>query len=498
MARWHSDPVGFAREVFGIEAWDAPSSTGRSSQRLVLEAVARHHRVSCRSGHKIGKSTSAAILGYWWTATRPGGRVLMTAPSFTQVKKILWREVRRLGAIARERLGVPEVPMDPSTGVNWNDGREIFGLSTNTPERLGGFSGGHLLIIIDEASGYPDDFYHALIGNTAGGSEDDPSAEAKIVKFGNPTQTSGHFYDDFKLGRTNVSCHHVSSEDTPNVREGRIVVPGLATQHYLDDVLEECGGDPNHPLYLVRARGDFPEQGDNSVIAVSLVEAARARWIDAGASDWEPSRGSRLYVGVDVARFGDDTSVVACRHRGHIYPLATAVKADEEAVARMVIDQCKRYHIRGLRRPLVKVDVGGGGYAVATELRHAKTESGDPAVDVVNVDSAEEANDPDRFRNKRSELWFAMADWLRDGEVEIPDDGKLVAEMVAPTFTFDDQGRRVVERKKDFKKRLRRSPDRADAVALCIYTPASGVELNASTGSQDNYRWGGARGRGFG
>lgn len=499
IARWRDDPVAFALEVFGIEAWEAPRATGRSSQSAVLRDVARVHRVSCRSGHKIGKSTSAAILSYWWAFTRPGGRVILTAPSFTQVKKILWREIRRLGRIARERgFDIPEIPINPATGINWEDGREIVGLSTNTPERLGGFSGGHQLLIIDEASGYPDEFFHALLGNTAGGELDDPNAEAKIVKFGNPTQTSGHFYDDFRKGRGHVSCHHVSSEDTPNVRAGRAIVPGLATQHYLDELLKECNGDREHPLYMVRARGDFPQQGDNAVVPIALVETANANWRASGGADWPTPAKGCLMVGVDVAGFGDDHSVVAARHGRHFYPLVAASKFDEEAVAGLVLATCRELHITGEPRPIVKVDKCGIGLGVISILRQARDANGDPPVRVVPVDAAEKPNDEERFLNRRSELWFSMVEWLKEPGAELPDDDRLAAELVAPTYSFDNQGRQVVEKKRDFKRRLGRSPDRADAVALSIYSPIAERSNTRPSVAKSRNRWANAPRRGFG
>lgn len=507
---WYDDPVGFSRDVFGIEPWELEEPTGRSSQADVLRDVAKSHFVTCRAGQKTGKSLGIALLAFWFTTTRgPGARVILTSPSFTQVRKVLWREVRRLGVLAKEAaarlhdgtvvptvpIDIPTVALDPSTGIEWEDGREIIGISTNTIERLGGFSGSHMLIIIDEASGYPDEYFHAMLGNTAGGAEDDTAAEAKIVKFGNPTQTSGHFFNDFRSDG-HVSCHHISSEDSPNVRAGRVVVPGLATQHYLNKLLSECNGDRDNTLYMVRARGDFPQQGTNAVIPLVLVEAAQAEWAEAGGELYSANTG-RLFVGVDVARFGDDDSAVACRHGKHVYPLRVESKLNEEAVAKAVLDECRRYHIRGQERPLVKVDANGVGAGVISVLRQHKDVNGETIVEIVPVDSAETANDPDQYRNRRSELWFAMSDWLQEGG-QIPSDDRLAAELVAPKYSFDNQARRVVEPKRDFKKRLGRSPDRADAVALCIYTPSKASGFTAAAGDETEYRWGPYTGRGFG
>jgi len=463
--RWRDDPIAFGRDVWGIDAWEAPPDTGRSSQAAVLVDVARYHRVSTRSGHKVGKSLTAGWLAYWWTATRPGGRAIITAPTFTQVKKILWREVRRLGAMARKAgtLDVPEIPRAPDTGINWPDGREIVGISTNTPENLGGFSGAHVLFIIDEASGYPDEFYEALLGNTAGGDEADANAEAKIVKFGNPTQPSGHFYEDFHSRRDAVRCHHISSEDTPNVRAGRVLVAGLATQHYLDELLRECGGDRDHPLFQIRARGNFPTQGANAIIGVALVELAIAR-----PRPSEPF--GALELGIDVARFGDDESVIQPRRGFWTDHAIVGSGADTVEVAGKALEYIGKHLRPGEIRAKVKVDVDGVGGGVADILRRS------PLVELVEVHALNRSDDQEHYPDKRSQLWFATAKWLAEGGM-LQNDPKLVAELVAPTYAFDAKGRQVVESKDRVKARLGRSPDRADALNLSVYSPATDATI---------------------
>lgn len=510
-ARWRDDPIQFARDVFSIEAWECTAEarrSGRSGQADILRSIATKNRVDARSGHKTGKSNSASIAAWWWVTTRPGGRVIITAPTFNQVKKVLWREIKRLGKIARDRgvIEAPDVPKDPTTGIEFDDGSEIIGISTNDADNLGGFSGAHLLFIIDEASGYPDEFFHALLGNTAGGEDDDPNAEAKILKLGNPTQTAGHFYDDFHDRREAVECLHISSEDTPNVVAGKVLVPGLATRRYVRDLLSECGGNEQHPLFQVRVRGNFPPQGARAVIPLVLVEEARGRW------DETPAEG-RLEIGLDVARHGDDDSVSVarrgrslCKERdpktGELLGLKVENGLDEEAVAGMVIAQIKALRRPGDEIPRVKVDCLGIGAAVASLLRNARDERDQPFCEVIEVRANEPGQEPERYPNIRSELWFATALWLKEGGSLPPDDTRaakrLHAQLVAPEFEFDLRGRQVVEKKDKMKKRLGRSPDHADALALSIYCPPGGNQPVAHEPEDDHDdRWDGM-GRGFG
>jgi phage terminase large subunit len=131
-SKYRDDPVRFFLEVLGIEPW--------ARQREVLEAIVHSSKVAVRSGHKVGKSLSAAGLALWWVCTRLRARVVMTSASYRQVKAILWRELRALHTNARIPTG-GELHTDPDTGLLMPDGREIVGFSTDSPERMSGISG---------------------------------------------------------------------------------------------------------------------------------------------------------------------------------------------------------------------------------------------------------------------------------------------------------------------------------------------------------------------
>jgi hypothetical protein len=492
--RWRSDPVAFAVECFGITAWE--------KQAELLRAIAVHHRVACRSGHKVSKTVSAGILAYWWALTRPGAKVILTSSSYRQVRDILWYEVTALAQRARKigKLELPPVAAAPETGIRWDDGRFIKGFSTDDPVRMGGFSGPAMLFIVDEASGVDERIFEAIRGNLAGGTADDESAVAKLFLVGNPTQVSGTFYEAFHKQRKLWDTHHISSADTPNVKEGRVVIPGLATQEYLDECLVAYKSKDD-PRYQVRVAGNFPQQNAFSVIKLGAVEAAIERYAN---EEWrravqEPNK-YRLHVGVDVARFGDDSSV-ACPRRGPVaFPSVRCSKLDEVEVSGMVINLCygpEGLHRKGEQKPLVKVDVIGVGGGVATILKRATNDDGDLLFNVVEVNVSEKALEDGDYPNQRSEMWFATAEWLETGAV--PDTDDLHSELIAPRYKFDGQGRRCVERKAEFKKRLGHSPDEADALCLSVYTPEAiddpGIHVPTEL-LPEGYRFGGQRGFG--
>jgi phage terminase large subunit len=438
LARWQNDPVLFAREVLGLETWDR--------QAEMMRAVAEHPRVAVRSGHKIGKSTSAAGLAFWWVHTRPRATVVMTSASYRQVKGILWKELRRLDREARVPLG-GKLAEDPETGLQLADGREVVGLSTKEPERIAGYSGANLLFILDEASGIPEPIFEAIEGNRAGG--------ARLVMFSNATKMSGTFYEAFHGKKEYWRTLHISSEETPNATGRGKPIPGLATAEWIAEKRKEWGEES--ALYQVRVRGNFPTQGDKAVIALVFVTDAVERW-----TEDEPGEG-RLNLGVDVARFGDDESVVMPRRGQRVDPARVFTQLDGPNLAGKVLEVVRELRRTG-ERPLVKVDVIGVGASCFDVLSRSDE------VEAVAVNVSEKAT-AEGYHALRDQLWGAMRDFLKNGGA-IPDDARLQAELVAPEYAFDAQGRMVVESKEKMKKRLGRSPDRADALALAIHEPA--------------------------
>jgi hypothetical protein len=427
--------------------------------------------VAVRSGHKVGKSTSAVILALWWVCTRPRARVIMTSSTGRQVRAILWKELRRVYSSTRAKLG-GELHKVPDAGLQYEDGREVVGFSTNEPEKMAGFSGPNILFILDEASGIPADIFEAIEGNRAGG--------ARLVMFSNPTQTVGEFYEAFHSKRHLYRCIRVSSEETPNAQGDGLPIPGLATKAWIEEKKEEWGEDS--PIYAVRVRGDFPRSGTNNVVSIVLLEQAVERWRSLHDEDLDDEERYQfpapddegLHLGVDVAREGDDESAVAPRRGFEMLPLRTFRGLDGPDLAGKVLEIALE-----LRRPgekvFAKVDVIGVGSSCFDALRRIAKEPGRDWLVIVPVNVAEAATiepkkDDPGYYNLRTQLWFLLLAWLKAGGV-LPDDGKLAGELAAPTYGFDLRGRRQLESKNDTKKRLGRSPDRADAVVLAIYVP---------------------------
>lgn len=445
LGRWTSRPDRFALDVLGYEPWDR--------QAEFLRAVATDDHTAIRSGHKCSKSTSLVTIALWWFCTRPNARVVFTAPSSHQILNIFWPEFRRLYLGARLPIG-GHLAQDPRRGLIMPDGRQIFGLTTDTPERFAGLSGANLLFLVDEASGFPEAIFDAVFGNLAGGG--------KVVLAGNPTQTSGAFYDAFHSKRGSWKTLHVASTETPNFHGGN--VPGLANPAWVEWAKGQWG--EGTPAWDVRVLGNFPSQGANSVIALSLVEAANLNYAkekDAG----------ELSIGVDVGRFGDDPSVIQAVRGRKAHPAVTLHGQDGRMVAGYVLEVVREHRRSTDGKVRVKVDVIGVGASVADHLR------GHEEIELVEVNVSERADDESKYHRLRDQLWFGAGDWLKEGGVLPPEDQKIVGDLVAPTYAFDSQGRYQVEPKEQTKRRLGRSPDRADALCLAVYRGTQAAEYSA-------------------
>jgi len=451
-AEYRDEPARYFSDVLGVEPW--------SRQREILDALAAGDRVAVRSGHKTGKSCSAVGVALWWACTRDRGRVIMTSAGRRQVKLVLWHELRTRYRAAEERArthGLPSIGgtmhLDPGTGLTFGDERGLFGFTTDDPERMAGFSGDQLLFIIDEASGFPDEIFEAVMGNAAGG--------VKILLLGNPTQTQGFFHDIFRSASERWARIHVSSEESPNVLEGRAVVPGLATRDWVEEMREECAPDPDsHPVYQVRVRGEFPDHASNSVVSIAALSRAQQRGADA-----QPD-GNRVRIGLDVARYGDDETVLIARRGRYVYPAQLIGEPHGQDIAEAAVARALDLREVSDEPPVIAVDgIGVGASTVDYLQRHPVVIAGQVLVLDVNV--GESADDGEHV-NLRSQLYFAAASFLQQGGTAPPDQ-RLEQELLAHRYTFDERGRKKVEPKKAIKARLKRSPDRSDAYCLAVY-----------------------------
>lgn len=447
-ATYRDAPAAFFREVLGVEPW--------ARQVDVIEAVRNHMRVAVASGHKVSKSHTAAGIALWFFCSFEDARVVMSSTTSRQVDQILWREVRMMRARSKRPIDGDMHELARS-GLKAVDFREIVGFTAREAEAVAGISGKNLLYILDEASGIDDAIFEAIEGNRAGG--------ARLVMFSNPTRTEGEFFRAFTdEKKAFYKTLTISSEESPNVVQGREVIPGLATREWIDEKKAEWGVDS--ALYKVRVKGEFVLKEDGKVLSIHAIGLSNSRWPET------PSSG-RLQIGLDPAGPGlaGDESVFAVRRGAKVLRLYPHRGLTEEAHLVHLLSIIQEH--RGEREiPIVVVDregpIGGGVYGLLRS--HAERFPG--AYEVIGVRASDKARREIYIYDRvRDELWANLAKWIRDGGA-IPDDARLAKELHAPEWIGQITGKLKASSKEELRKLLGHSPDRADAVALAVWESA--------------------------
>ncbi len=452
------DPLGFVEWAFpwgegvlagheGPEAW----------QRKVLAQIGEGLRakqgpvrVAVASGHGVGKSALVSWLILWAMATTPGTRGVVTANTETQLKTKTWVELGKWHRLVMSHnwysLGATAlVSALPGSGES---GRvDMVPWAANNAEAFAGLhnKGSRLLMVFDEASAIAD-----TIWDTAEGALTDAGTEIIWLVFGNPTRTAGRFHQCFGRLRSRWHGHHVDSRTV-----------SLTDKEQLARWVADYGEESD--FVKVRVRGQFPAAGSMQFIAADLVDAAMNRLPDLMVDRHQP-----LVMGVDVARFGDDSSVMVLRkgRNARAWRIERHRDLDLMTLASRVMERAMAEGVKG-----IFVDEGGLGAGVVDRLRQL----GARYVVGVNFGSGAERWDADGakplYANKRAEIWGNLRDWLKTGC--LPPDPELRADLTGIEYGYNAKGEIQLEKKEDMKKRGLASPDIGDALALTFAAPAT-------------------------
>jgi len=426
------DPAAWARDRLGVHLW--------SKQRDIFASVAGHRRTAVKSAHGVGKSYSAAVLACWWIDTHEPGEaiVVSTAPTYKQVHAVLWEEIRK-----HHRRN--DLPGTITKTDEWTVRDTLVGMGRKPADHdEHGFQGIHrryVLAIIDEACGVPKNLYTGVESITT-------NADCRILAIGNPDDPNTEFGEVCKPG-SGWNVLQISSFDSPNFT-GEPIPDNL--RHLLPSVewvtdAEKRWGKTS-PIYTSKVLGDFPETSENTLI--------HPRWITAAQGRDLPKAGPDT-LGVDVARFGTDRTVIAHRCGGWVRIVKTiSSSATTQTAGEVMALQ------RQTGRPTANVDGVGVGGGVVDLLR----EHGAPVEDMQAGGGARET---ERFLNARAEWYWALRERFESGDIDIdPDDDQLAAELGAIRFEYDSRGRIKIESKDDMAARGMHSPDRADALMLAF------------------------------
>lgn len=400
-----------------------------------MAAIAANDRVAVRSGHGVGKSAELSWLIYWWLLTRFPAKVPVTAPTTHQLEDVLWGEASKWHRAMKFDLLKNMIEVKADRIVLKAAPNESFAVARTArkeqPEAFQGFHSENLLFLVDEASGVEDIIFEVGEGSMS-------TVGAKSVMMGNPTRTSGYFYNAFHKDRSKWITQKISCEDS------KLVAPA-----YIEDMGAKYGKDSN--IYRVRVLGEFPITDDDSVIPLHLCEAAIHR-------DVEPTEYQAVW-GVDVARFGSARTALAKRQGNKLLAKIKSWSGkDTMQVAGLIKLEYEDTPSKELPVEIL-IDVIGIGAGVVDRC----SELGLP---VRGINVAETFAVKEQYLRMRDELWFKAKEWLEARDCSMPDDADLIGELTTPKYKITSAGKIQVESKDDMAKRGIRSPDLADAFCL--------------------------------
>lgn len=480
-AKYARAPVAFCEEILGFEPW--------ARQIEVLEALLVYATVAVSSGRKTGKTRLAAAAALHYRATTPGGRVYLHMPTAPQVERILWPEIstlhRESGRCLACRLLDPEGPATcehstkldgeasprATTGLRGEDARIISAVTSKALEGVSGYSGRQLWIL-DESCGVIDVIWNAIEGNGLGGN-------LKLLALGNPTKTRGRFFEFFHDPKQGKGVYRVqiSSEEAASARNRQgLPFEGLATPGKIIELREKWG--ETSALYLIHVLGQFALNEAGAIFSVAAIAEAASRWADDDGV-------GRLFIGCDPAGptgFGDET-VFALR-RGTKALALEAHRGKDESWHLAEIVRLVEAHRTHREQPVVVVDREGEiGWKLHVKISEYLSRFGvgkRPPFEYVPVKASANAERmPQVYPKVRDELLANLEQWMRTGS--IPEDDMLAKELNSVDWEDQVDQRLKATPKEDLRKRLERSPDRMDALALACW---ESISLRVQDGAQ--------------
>jgi len=395
-------------------------------------------RVAIRSGHGIGKGCLSSFIIDWFKSTRPHPQIVVTANTKPQLETKTWRELAKWQNLSKNKHWFKH-----TATANYHISHErtwranMLPWSKDKSEAFAGTHEKHVLFIYDEASAIDNVIWEVTEGAMT-------EAGALWVCLGNPTKNTGRFSDCFRKDNIDNGgrwkCWEIDSRTVKRTNKQEI-----------EDLIKTYGLDSD--FVRVRVLGKEPRAGAMQLIGDMIVQEAAGKVLPPQFFDHEAK-----IMGVDIARSGDDQSVIIKRQGLAAFELEKFSIPDSMQFVSVISDRIKKWGPDAVF--IDEVGMGGPCIDRLRELGH----------EVFGVNGAKTAGDRQKYFNKRTEVWVLMRDWLESGAA-IPDDRDLKEDLPAPEYAFDTQDRWQLERKIDVKARLGRSPDCGDALALTFAEP---------------------------
>lgn len=457
-SKYDQDPVAFLSDQLGVTHW-------YPELEAICESVLDAKVTDVQAGHGVGKTFVVGRLALWWVYAR-GGAFVSTAPGFRQVRRQLWKEIRRGWQVLYRRYGdaVGRCDLLQLAVDEWRYGYGFAARDWDPDSALGEHEG-RLLVIADEANGIKTAVWDALASYTTG-------EENRRINLSNPTASGTPFYR---------SCNAPERKGThrairipvwshPNIKKGREIVKGAVTQGWVDMVREEYGEESSY--WQSRVEALFPEEQEGALVPRAVFEAAVERW-RADPEKWD--KGGPTRFGVDLGERRDRTAVTEVRGAALLGVKSKEPVRDDRDLARAVV--WVRELLKGAPGSHANLDGIGVGAGVASVLISE-------GLSVTSVRVSESPDDPAEYRLLRDELYGTLRERFYKGTIAVrPPRNReetreyegLKDELAAIRWDRDVHGRVVVEETQNIRDRLGRSPDRAASAALAMYAKGEGV-----------------------
>ena len=451
-------------------------------QRTTEKEVLENERVAIQGCHSSGKTFWLCMMAVWWVLAHEDALVLTTAPTFEQVTKVVWSNIR---SIAQRAVDYLKLPIKGPDRTQWmlEDGRSIQGRSTARAVNFQGYHSPNCLIIIDEARGLIEDLWGAIDGITASGN-------IRIVMLGNPTISSGMFFEACNHKEDWVNVRYSALRDNPNVtglplsewkesesplgmddvEKGRLATllqmekndPQLlkdetihmAKRKWIRDRWMDWGRRED-PQWWSRVLGQFPPEDEHSLISRASVDRAMRKPELELAGAWE------IEWGVDVAGSGQNDTVVVARQGDDLLGLWPIDDKDSRDKVKAIIQPWLN------QTRVIRVDFAGMGEYFTNDMADWLSYI-DLPVELIGVNVGRASSDNSRFMNLRMELSWRLKQRFDEGRIRGVTDEKLRRELLSLRWFVTERGVRQMEPKKEMEERGVPSPDRADALTLAF------------------------------
>ena len=435
---WRERPKIFLEDVLGIslDLW----------QEDVVELYRTHQRVGVVANKGPGKTFLQSALIHHFMMCHHQPKIACVSISADHLKSNLWAELLKMRAgndLLKRSLtdGATQMNLIGADGWSFISARSFPKAADESQmaSTLAGLHADNILFAFDEAGMIPDSIF-ATAGNALSGGQSATKA-AKMLVMANPERPQGTLYRAYKGdSKEKWAIKTVTGDPEDPKRSPRVDIDWAREQ------IAAFGKDD--PWVQVNIYGRYPATAADQLISQPEIEEAQRRDYDERAI-----KNGQMRLGVDVARGGVDRTAFARRRGLKAYPIEL-VGSDvfgPELAGKVALMQ------RDHKIERVFVDnTGGYGSSVIDSLGFM------PNLDVTPVVYNAKAQDS-RYFNKRTEMWVRMRDWIRKGGA-LPADPELTQELLMPKIYFHGGVFRL-EEKEQIKKRLGRSPDRADALA---------------------------------